>query len=69
MNVEEYLEETGINLHQLSQEAKVSYEILRKHVRAGGPIGLKVATKLNAFDRRLSVSEILGIPDESKGAA
>lgn len=68
MNVEEYLADTGMNLHQLSQRAEVSYEILRKHVKDGGPIGLKVASKLHAFDSRLTVAAVLGLP-EAKGAA
>lgn len=61
MQVSEYLELTGSNIHRLSQAARISYVTLRRHVNDGAPIGLDVARRLEAFDPRLNACELLGL--------
>lgn len=66
MNVAQFLEATGLNLHQLSQRAGVNYGTLHAHHRHGKALGLKAARKLEAVivegsDARMSAAEILGL--------
>ncbi|XXX80065.1 hypothetical protein WMF30_14960 [Sorangium sp. So ce134] len=60
MNVKQFLEATGMNIHKLSQEAGVAYSTLHPHVRKGKKLGEATARKLEAWSKgRMKAAEIL----------
>ncbi len=52
MNVADYLQATGMNLHQLAGQAGISYTTLHPHVRHGKQLSVETAKKLQEWSER-----------------
>jgi hypothetical protein len=48
VTVDDYLKATGKNLHQLSQESKVTYSVLHGHVKHKKKLSREIAERLQA---------------------
>ena len=65
MNVQEYIESTGTNVHALALRAGISYGSLRKHVLEGRGLSLASAKKFEiCTSGEISAVDALGLAEE-----
>jgi hypothetical protein len=64
VNLLTFIDETGINLHRISQGSGIAYSTLSKHKLHGTQLTMRTARALHEFDERMTVADLLGVTPE-----